>query len=170
MHEGRRRSTALACLFVVVLIVVAVGVGAGAAAPARAATSPAHSVWSEVNGPTTNIDRWDRVAKAPDGSLYAGGDFNFDWSGTNGDLMVAKFSGNDAATDHLLWSDTWDNPVEHLTDMTSAIAIDHSGALVVAGITNMEHEWRPRLAEDLRGQPPHRLGRARLRRRLRRRR
>ncbi len=136
MHEGRRRSTALACLFVVVLIVVAVGVGAGTAAPARAATSPAHSVWSEVNGPTTNIDRWDRVAKAPDGSLYAGGDFNFDWSGTNGDLMVAKFSGNDAATDHLLWSDTWDNPVEHLTDMTSAIAIDHSGALVVAGITN----------------------------------
>ena len=131
MRRQGHRSVSLVVVFVIVLAAIAVAVCAGAAAPARAAFAP-HGIWSNVLGPTINTERWVDVAKGPDGSLYAGG--NFDYGGLNTeDLMVAKFSANDGSASHRLWSDTWDNPTEHLNDQTAAIAVDHTGALIVAG-------------------------------------
>ena len=131
MRRQGHRSVSLVVVFVIVLVAIAVAVGAGAAAPARAAFAP-HGIWSNVLGPTVNTERWVDVAKGPDGSLYAGGDFGY--GALNGeDLMVAKFSADNGAASHRIWADTWDNPTEHRDDQTSAIAVDHSGALIVVG-------------------------------------
>src|ERR1035437_7959822 len=91
-------------VFVIVLVAIAAAVCAGAAAPARAAFAP-HGVWSNVLGPTVNTERWVDVAKGPDGSLYAGGDFGY--GALNGeDLMVAKFSADNAAASQRIRADT----------------------------------------------------------------
>ena len=131
MRRQGHSSVSLVVVFVIVLVAIAVAVCAGAAAPARAAFAP-HGIWSSVLGPTINTERWVDVAKGPDGSLYAGGDFGY--GALNGeDLMVAKFSADNGAASHRIWADTWDNPTEHRDDQTSAIAIDHTGAVVVVG-------------------------------------
>ena len=135
MREHRRRSVSLICVFVVVLAAIAVGACAGAAAPARAAAPPPHLVWWTVLGKATNTESWVDVAKGPDGSLFAGGWYDTVLGGDTGDLFAAKFDANDQAADHLIWNHTWDNPVEHLLDLTSAMAVDHSGAVILAGNT-----------------------------------
>jgi hypothetical protein len=117
----------------IALVAAACAVCAGAAAPARAAALPARGLWSSVIGPTTNTERWVDVARGSNGSLYAGGESNLDVGAGTSDLMVARFSGSDAATSHLLWSRTWDNPAEHLSDTVSAIAVDKSGAVIAVG-------------------------------------
>lgn len=137
-------TAALVSAFAVVLIAVVATVCAGAATPARAAALPARGVWSSVIGLTAATERWVDVAKGPDGSLYAGGDAGFAAAGHGADLLVAKFAGSDAAASHLLWRATWDNPAEHLSDTTSAIAVDHSGALIAVGATGTAasgREW-----------------------------
>jgi hypothetical protein len=135
MREHRRRSVLLICVFVVVLAATAAGVCAGAAAPARAAALPPHGIWWDVLGKATSTESWVDVAKGPDGSLYAGGWWNTVLGGDTGDLLVAKVDKNDQAASHLIWSHIWDNPVEHLQDRVSAIAVDHSGAVILAGFT-----------------------------------
>ena len=137
MREGRRRFVPLACVFAVVLAALVVGLCAGAAAPARAAAPPAHSLWWTVlYGPVnTNISQFVDVAEGPDGSLYAGGMYNGTLGDDNGDLLVAKFNASDAATTHMVWTHTWDDPDAHLFDKAEAIAVDRSGAVIAAGIT-----------------------------------
>ena len=128
----------------IALVVAACAVCAGAAAPARAAALPARGVWSNVIGPTANTERWLDVARGANGSLYAGGEFNFDSSAGASDLLVARFAGNDAATRHLLWRRTWDNPAEHLSDTVSAIAVDKRGAVFAVGTSataSSGREW-----------------------------
>ena len=142
MREGRRRFVPLACVFAVVLAALAVGLGAGAAAPARAAALPLHGIWSDIlSGPlNTNVTQYVDVAEGPDGSLYAGGMYNGTLGGDNGDLLVAKFAASDAATPHMVWSRTWDDPDAHLFDKAEAIAVDRSGAVIAAGITETESD------------------------------
>ena len=143
MRQHRRRFVVSACVFVVVLAAIAVGVGAGAAAPARASAVP-HSLWWTTFGGAANSEGWVDVAKAPDGSLYAGGYHGFDEYGASGDLFVARFSASDNVADQPIWLRQWDNPVWHRGDQTSAIAVDHSGAVVVAGSSDVggnHWEW-----------------------------
>jgi len=149
----------LVCASVAVAAALAV-VSAGAPAPARAAGAPVataatlgappltitalppRGIWAAVTGPTTDAETWVDVARAPDGDLYAAGSFGA--SATAGDIMVGEFSAADAATEHLIWSDVWDNPTEHLVDQASALAVDGSGDLVVAGTTQSAtngREW-----------------------------
>ena len=143
MREHRRRFVSLACIFIVALAAAAVGVGAGAAAPARAAQPPLSLWWTTFNG-SPETECWIDSAKAPDGSLFAGGFENWNSLGGGGDLLVAKFDGNDTAADHQIWQRTWDNPDAHSSDETAAIAVDHSGAVIVVGsseTTNNGWEW-----------------------------
>ena len=128
MREHRRRFVSLACMFVVALAAAAVGVGAGAAAPARAAQPPLSLWWTTFNG-SPETECWIDSAKAPDGSLFAGGFENWNSLGGGGDLLVAKFDGNDTAADHQIWQRTWDNPDAHSSDEAAAIAVDRSGAV-----------------------------------------
>lgn len=140
---------------VAALVLLAVAVCAGAAAPARAAV-PVKSIWWNVLGPTTADDRWVDVARGPDGSLYAAGDFAFDPFGTTTDVMVAKFSADDAAASHLLQSDEIDVSSQNVSDLAQAMAVDGSGALIVVGTTQTATgsawfvaKWNP----DLTGRP-----------------
>jgi hypothetical protein len=138
----------LVCASVTAAVACAV-VSAGAAAPARADASPAvagtalaapplaatalpaRGIWATVTGPTIDTETWVDVGRGPDGALYAAGSFGA--TAGAGDIMVAKFSANDRASDHVLWTDVWHDPAEHLVDQASALAVDGSGALVVAG-------------------------------------
>jgi hypothetical protein len=142
MHT-RHRTVLLACALGALL--AAVAVCAIAAAPARAATAlPARGIWAIVTGSPTATERWVDVAQGPGGSLYAGGTVASGTASSTSDLMVAKFSANDKAAEHLLWSDTWDNPTEHLGDQVTAIAVDRSGALIAVGTTQSAgsgREW-----------------------------
>lgn len=115
------------------LVAAACAVCAGATAPARAAALPPRGLWTNVIGPTANTERWVDVARGANGSLYAGGESDLDLATGTSDLMVARFSGNDASAGHLLWSRTWDNPAEHLGDTVAAIAVDSSGAVIAVG-------------------------------------
>ena len=152
----RHRLATLVCASVAAAAACAV-VSAGAAAPARAAGLPAvaatlgapslaatalppRGVWALATGPTIDTESWVDVASGPDGTLYATGSFGA--SATAGDIMVAEFSADDAASDHLLWSDVWDNPTEHLVDQASALAVDHTGALIVAGTSQSATDGR----------------------------
>jgi hypothetical protein len=154
MRGHRRRSFVPSWTLAVALIALvaaACAVCAGAAAPARAAALPARAaalpargVWSSVIGPTTNTERWVDVARGANGSLYAGGESDLDVGAGSSDLMVARFADNDAGGRHLLWSRTWDNPAEHLSDTVSAIAVDKSGAVIAVGAsvtTSSGTEW-----------------------------
>ena len=142
MHT-RHRTVLLACALGALL--AAVAVCAGAAAPARAATAlPPRGVWASVIGSTTTTERWVDVAQGPNGSLYAGGSVVSGTASGTSDLWSRKFSANDKAAGHLLWSDTWDNPAEHLADIVTAIAVDRSGALIAVGTTRTAtsgREW-----------------------------
>jgi len=140
MHT-RHRTVLLACALSALL--AAVAVCAGAAAPASAATAlPQRGIWASVVGSTTTTERWVDVAQGPGGTLYAGGSVVSGTSSSTSDLLVAKFSANDKAPDHLLWSDTWDNPAAHLADQVTAIAVDRSGALVAVGTTRSASSGR----------------------------
>ena len=110
-------------------------VAAATATPAAASFAP-HGIWASGLGAPPNDERWVDVGKAPDGSLYAAGVYDFEWASTSGDIKVAKYSAADAAPTHLLWSKTWDNPVEHAQDSAAALAVDADGALIVAGSTS----------------------------------
>lgn len=142
MHT-RHRTVLLACALGALL--AAVAVCADAAAPARAATAlPTRGIWAIVTGSPTATERWVDVTQGPSGSLYAGGDVASGTASSTSDLMVAKFSANDKAAEHLLWSATWDNPAEHLGDQLAAIAVDHGGALIAVGTTQSAtsgREW-----------------------------
>jgi len=153
----RRRLATLACAVLTAAAVLG-PTGVGVAAPARAAASPAvgaptlgappltatalppRGVWATVTGPTLDTETWVDVAQAPDGSLYAAGSFGA--SAAAGDILVGQFSGDDAAGEHLIWSDVWDNPVEHLVDQAVALAVDRTGALIVAGTTQSATDGR----------------------------
>jgi len=141
MHT-RHRTVLLCCALGALL--AAVAVCAGAAAPARAATAlPARGIWSSVTGSPAATERWTDVAQGPGGSLYAGGVVASGTASSTSDLLVARFSGNDKAAGHLLWSDTWDSPA-HLADQVTAIAVDAKGALVAVGTTQSAgsgREW-----------------------------
>ena len=140
MHT-RHRIVLLACALGALL--AAVAVCAAAVAPARAAAAlPARGIWASVTGSTTTTERWVDVAQGPGGALYAGGSVVSGTSSATSDLLVAKFSANDAATSHLLWSDTWDNPAAHLAEQVTAIAVDRSGALIAAGTTRSASDGR----------------------------
>jgi len=140
MHT-RHRTVLLACALSALL--AAVAVCAGAAAPASAATAlPQRGIWASVVGSTTTTERWVDVAQGPGGTLYAGGSVVSGTASSTSDLLVAKFSANDKAPDHLLWSDTWDNPAAHLADQVAAIAVDRSGALVAVGSTRSASDGR----------------------------
>jgi len=141
MHT-RHRTVLLACALGALL--AAVAVCADAAAPARAATSalPPHGIWASVTGSAATSERWVAVAQGPGGALYAGGSVVSGTASSTSDLLVAKFSGNDKAADHLLWSDTWDNPAAHLADQVTAIAVDRSGALIAVGTTRSTSDGR----------------------------
>ena len=146
----RHRLATLACASVAAAAIIA-GLSAGAAAPARAGAAPTvtaaspgapaytvtalppRGIWATVTGPTTDFDMWADVARGPGGALYAAGSFGV--TAKAGDIMVAKFSADDQASKHLVWSDTWDNPAEHLADQADALAVDGSGAPIVAGTT-----------------------------------
>ncbi len=155
----RHRLATFACASLAAAAALA-ALGAGAAAPARAAGSttavasalgapplavtalPPRGIWAAVTGPTIDTETWVDAAPGPDGTLYAAGSFGA--TDTAGDIMVGQFSADDGATEHLAWSDVWDNPAEHLVDQASALAVDGGGDLVVAGTTQSAtngREW-----------------------------
>jgi hypothetical protein len=139
----RHRLGTLVCASIAAAVACAV-VSAGAAAPARAGAAlgapplgatvlPTRGIWAAVAGPTSDTETWVDVGRGPDGALYAAGSFGA--TSNAGDIMVAKFSANDAASSHLLWTEVWDDPAEHLADQATALAVDGSGDLIVAGTT-----------------------------------
>lgn len=92
------------------------------------AAVPGDALWIDwVDGADHALDSIATVAEAPDGSLYAAGVTDDDWS-TGGDMLLIRKTPNGAGD----WSRLWDGPAAN-ADRSADLVVDGNGNAILLG-------------------------------------
>ena len=106
------------------------------ALPAVALCASGDLVWTYSEGsPSHALEGLSVVAPGPNGSMYAGGGFGYDWH-DGGDLALFRLRPTVAMTDPVIWLSTWDNPDFHSADYPIDLIADPAGNAIAGGQTN----------------------------------
>ena len=120
-------------LTVALLVVVAAGVAAALPATATAFRLP---LWTNLYGPTAEIDRWSDIARGPGHTVFVAGTIGLS-QGAGSQMTLAKFS----STGTLVWETptipgvkTWHG--FGASARGSSLAVDRHGDAIVAGYSS----------------------------------
>jgi hypothetical protein len=128
------RPVALVCLILLALG----GAVSTAAPPAHAASDSGKLLWTRVWDRTAAFDSLDACCAGSGGTLYACGTTASDWT-TQGDLLLVKYKPGGGRA----WARAWNGDASQL-DWGSAVAADHQGNVIVAGVVTSaggDRDW-----------------------------